>query len=90
MLCRCQGQIFHQHFFPWSDHCSCWIRGGSRTPLMNPFRGGPLQLRNPERPPTIVLLTPGFLVGCFLASSLAQVLALTLICYLAYLRFSRV
>ena len=45
---------------------------------------------NPERPSTIVVLTLGVLVGCFLVPSLAQVLALTLICYLAYLRFSRV
>ncbi len=65
-------------------------KGGSRTPWMNPFRGGPLKSLNPERPSTIVLLTLGVLVGCFLVPSLAQVLALTLICYLAYLRFSRV
>ena len=45
---------------------------------------------NPERPFTIVLLTLGVLGGCFLVPSLAQVLALTLICYVAYLRFSRV
>ena len=45
---------------------------------------------NPERPSTIVLLTLGVLVACSLVPSLAQVLALTLICYLAYLRFSRV
>ncbi|WP_415399546.1 hypothetical protein [Synechococcus sp. W4D4] len=57
---------------------------------MNPFRGRPQKHLNLEQPSTIVLLTLGVLVGCFLVPSLAQVLALTLICYLAYLRFSRV
>lgn len=65
-------------------------KGGSRDLPMNPFRGRPQKHLNLEQPSSIVLLTLGVLVGCFLVPSLAQVLALTLICYLAYLRFGRV
>lgn len=82
--------MFHQDLFPWSFSDLCRIRGGSRDLPMNPFRGRPQKHLNLEQPSTIVLLTLGVLVGCFLVPSLAQVLALTLICYLAYLRFSRV
>lgn len=56
---------------------------------MNPLRGGPLKWLNPERPATIVLFTLGGFAGCFLLPSLVEVLALTLICYVSYLRFAR-
>ena len=83
--------MFHQDLFPWSFSDLCRIRGGgSRDLPMNPFRGRPQKHLNLEQPSTIVLLTLGVLVGCFLVPSLAQVLALTLICYSAYLSFSRV
>lgn len=42
------------------------------------------------KPSGLLGLTLGVLVACFFVPSFAQVLVLTLLCYLAYTRFSRV